>query len=773
MLRSILFVCLLTIHACSGIAQEGHPVSIDQGTIWSPNKKATLSREGDVYKVVNFDKDWAVSSGKQYPVQPGDIIQITGKAKVKGKGNFLYSVVARSADGKVVDWTYGLGHTPDTKDNVADCMIKFTVPRGIVSIEPRLHGQGEATIHYSGFQMKRIGRIKLDSNLAPLKSIENKFLKIAFSDSDERFAVHDKRSGRTWKPDTWNDWLVVRRRSIPRGARFTLFSSKALIQIDASATLEKDAPEILVQIAGKGKMERPITYPVPFETKQGDRIILPANEGLGIPVDEEDISFEYMPCQMYSGHGLCMSFFGVAEDATGIGYMGLVETANDASASMVGRMKGNLIRPYVRWESQKKEFGYPRTMRLVFFDKGGHVAIAKRYREYAKSIGRLVTFKEKIERNPKLKDGIDKLLGAANIWAWGYSGPQCVKTLQEAGIDRILWSNGKETHDTASLSGMENVLTGRYDYYADIMHPDMYPDLEDVPKSNDWEAWPRDIVWTDTKGNWAKGWAIGRKDGSRIPCSILCDLKTPGYVIKKIDEELKTKRYDARFLDVVTASAWHECWHPDHPMTRSVSKKACMDLLEMIGKKYGLVCGSETGHDAAVPYCDYFEGMLSFVNYRIHDAGRNMHVILEDGYPDHIEKIQLGEKYRLPLWELVYHDCCVAMWYWGDYNNKMPKLWWKRDLFNALYGTPPMYMFYLDVWNKYKDRFEPSAKVAMPVARLTAYREMLDHRILKPDRTVQQTVFEGGIVVTVNFGDTPFKMKDGFQLEGKMSRIER
>ena len=61
--------------------------------------------------------------------------------------------------------------------------------------------------------------------------------------------------------------------------------------------------------------------------------------------------------------------------------------------------------------------------------------------------------------------------------------------------------------------------------------------------------------------------------------------------------------------------------------------------------------------------------------------------------PPDLAKFQVGGKYRLPLWELVYHDCCVAYWYWGDYNNKLPALWDKRDLFNALYGTPPMYMF--------------------------------------------------------------------------------
>ncbi|MEI8192065.1 MAG: hypothetical protein WCI75_20330, partial [candidate division NC10 bacterium] len=49
-----------------------------------------------------------------------------------------------------------------------------------------------------------------------------------------------------------------------------------------------------------------------------------------------------------------------------------------------------------------------------------------------------------------------------------------------------------------------------------------------------------------------------------------------------------------------------------------------MDLLRYVSGTCGLVCGSETGHDAAVPFVDYFEGMLSLGPYRVQDAGRDM-----------------------------------------------------------------------------------------------------------------------------------------------------
>ncbi len=54
-----------------------------------------------------------------------------------------------------------------------------------------------------------------------------------------------------------------------------------------------------------------------------------------------------------------------------------------------------------------------------------------------------------------------------------------------------------------------------------------------------------------------------------------------------------------------------------------------------------------------------------------------------------------------------------------------------------------------------------SYRLTSPVARKTGYSEMVDHRILSPDRRVQQSVFANGVVVTANFGDEPFTLPDG------------
>ncbi len=242
-----------------------------------------------------------------------------------------------------------------------------------------------------------------------------------------------------------------------------------------------------------------------------------------------------------------------------------------------------------------------------------------------------------------------------------------------------------------------------------------------------------------------------------------CDLRAPDYARERIPAELATHPYLSRFIDTTTASPWVECYDPRHPMTRTDSRRARMELLRYISQDSKLVTGCETGHDAAVPYLHYFEGMLSLGPYRVPDSGRAMARIWND-VPADVAKFQLGHAYRLPLWELVYHDCVVAQWYWGDYNNKLPALWDKRDLFNVLYGTPPMFMFDRKLWSANKARFVRSYQNTAPYVRATGYSEMTSHHFLTTDRSVQQTTFANGMTVTVNFGDTSYRTPDGATL---------
>ena len=707
-------------------------------------------RDGVVELRHNDAQDWSLNCFPRMDVRPGDhFVFEFDSAKTGGPdGTIRPCVVTRRADGEVANWAYASVPVKPGEHG----RTEFVVPYGVASVEPRFIGEGPVAAKLSHIVVRRLGNV-IGKNAgcdSPFLTFRSGALEVSVSPRDASLAVKDLRTGRVWTPAASDGGFIVTE-TMPcaggPGVSVWCLDAASMRRYQMGFGFKDGELEVTVWAQPDEAMPRPLDFPAAFATRKGDRLVIPMNEGIGLPVDEQHPGLWREP--MYSGHGLCMPFFGVVEDATGAGWMALVETPDDA-AMQTRRTADGLLVAGPSWDSQHRRFGYVRRMRYVFFDKGGHVAMAKRYRAYAKEKGLLVTFAEKAKARARVLD----LVGAPNVWCWGSNeklNGEILGEIRGAGAEKVLWSAGGSPAFVKKLAGMEGVLIGRYDIYQDIMDP---KHREELPYwHNDWvtEAFPQDIMWSGpSPEQWTHGWPVEAKKGPRIDCAVMCDRQALPYARRRIGAELKEKPFNARFIDTTTASPWRECWNPAHPMTRTESREWKMKLLAVVSDEFGLVCGSETGHDAAVPYCDYFEGMLSLGPYRIDEAGRDMWRTIDE-VPERVAKYQVGERYRLPLWELVYHDCCVAQWYWGDYNNKLPATWRKRDLFNALYATPPMYLFHAHDWRKWRDRVLASVPAALAGAKAAAGTEMVDHRFLSADRSVQQTLFANGAKVTVDF----------------------
>ncbi len=736
--------------------------------VWARDKDAVALEKQEGRFVVRHtgQRDWCMGGFPRIAVKPGDIIELRCRVKavssVAGVG-VSTGVILRDGEGREVSWIYGGSQvtTPCEWTELTSCFIP---PKNVATIEPRLTGDRPVTVEVQRYVAARAGSVndRVKPGAQGQTQLENGRLRFNVDGSSARLSVTDLRTGRVWSQEGGAaGWMVLASEvsEDKRSLALTLLDPESVREFKAVFTLEEKAAEFSVAITMDGPMLRPLNFPMPFATRKGDRLIVPMNEGVGYPVHEEHQGLHRMIA--YGGHGICMGFFGVADDATGAGWMCILETSDDAAMEARRGADGMWVAG-PSWDAQCGQFGYTRKARYVFFEAGGHVAMCKRYRAHARQTGLLVPFSEKVKRIPN----IDRLIGAANIWRMGKGAGDpvaLVKEMQALGMRRLLWSANGSPEQIRALRELPDVLVGRYDIYQDIMDPAHHEKVG--YKHGDWvtEAFPHDINWAGpSAAQWRRGWRVKAKDGEMIPCAVICDSKALPYARARIAKDLQAKPFTARFIDTTVAAPWFECYHPDHPMTRTQSRQYKMELLKLIGE-FGLVCGSETGHEASVPFCDYFEGMLSLGPYRVPDSGRDM-LRVWDEVPERLAKYQVGEAYRLPLWELVYHDCVVAQWYWGDYNNKLPKVWRKRDLFNALYGTPPMYPFDGAQWEAKKAQFAASYQVAAPVARATGYHEMTDHQILTPDRTVQRTVFANGVTVTVNFGERPHRMPDGSEI---------
>lgn len=678
---------------------------------------------------------------------------------------------------------------------------------------------------------RMFGRASDNSSTPPY--LENAYLRVVFHPASDggagaRLDVTDKRTGRVWKQaDTG---IQASGFELSKdSASFDLSLPRQSKGYRTVVRLEPDCAELVMELRAPPEtpIQSPIFFPPAFQSAPGDRIIVPLGEGISFPAEVTDPPLGVRP--YYSGHGVTMAFFAAAEDRIlpsgesvgGPAYMAICETADNSAIELLRnagafspikrtentRSNGELLTVRQVWGADRGKFGYPRRVRLVFLDGGGHVAICKRYRQHARQHGLVVPFAEKVRRNPARKARLEKLFGAANIWVLSGEFRSESKNLYDEatgnyresadtqrfmdaqlaiyrdmrahGVDRLLIGAGSDAAHLRQINAIDGALSSRYDIYQDVMDPAQYGNLTAI--KNEWpkESFPHDLR-LNQDGSRAGGWQVPLKtpivrDGKEtawVSCNQLCDRQALPYARQRIANELNTKPYAARFIDVTACSTWSECWSPAHPTSRSESRQFKADLLALPGNEFDLVLGSETGHEAFVPSCDYFEGMMSLAFCRVPDSGRNM-VKIWDEVPAIVAKYQTGESYRLPLFELIYHDCVVSYWYWGDYNNKLPALWGKRDLFNALYGTPPMYVVSPDNWPQFRERIFASYRVAGPVSKLTAQSEMIDHRILTRDRTVQQASFANGVRVTVNFGAEDHPMPDGFILKPGSSNVHK
>ncbi len=622
--------------------------------------------------------------------------------------------------------------------------------------------------------------------------LSNEVLKVSIDCESAAMEVVDLRCGREWK------------QMAGEGAKVEVLASAAdldgkgaalLLRLDGvdgevRERIRLEGAEVGVELdsAAENRIKDSFDFPYPFEARAGERLLLPNGCGYAIPVEAADLGTTAFDAGMFWTREMKMSAWGQYSERSAAdgslvgagGVLGIVETPSDVW--LRAHVRGNGLRQAnVSWGGENGRFGYARKMRYVFFVAGGPMEMARRVRKEMARRGLLVTFREKMARHPEMAEKYDLLAGAPIVWYWEEEGDKAgvARRLKELGFRNFIfsgitrrdlgaWVTADEVKEIAKVPG---VLQAEYDIYADTMERAMLDKIDAVRPHWPLDAWERDDVIRMEDGTAVRGWKVplkGEPGKPAVGCAILCPARALGYMRERIGARLREAPYGARFFDVTGANVgW--CGNKKHALTRREGEKACKKMFALAGDEFSLICGTEDGIECYVPEVDYFEGNFSSWAYRV-DAGRYMWKIYDET-PEVIEK-GLDPTWRVPFWEMVFHDCIVSTWYWTDYNNKFPKAWWKHDLLNAVTGTAPMYLFTRQVFEGIEGRLAESVKVTTPIARGTFGVQMTDYRWLTADRLVQQSEFANGVRVTVNFGEKAFRMADGFMLEAHGHRFE-
>lgn len=709
------------------------------------NAAAAHSGTAGLRVVYRGEKDWSWEQAAPVKVKPGDIIHLGGWLRTeKVVGDVSLSVVLRNAAGSALSWIY----EPAITGNVHDWQYferRFVIPTGSASITFRVTGDGPCVVEADDLLLAREGSVedaRKQSHFAGLE-LTGRLLHVHVGD-DLSMDIRDLRAGRTWTAEAPAlPWIVRDARTT--GNRVELHVRDVLSNVELQVRLELVGSEMEVSITGPpgATVGNELLFPSALASRPGDFVVIPLAEGIIVPVEDlqQQRSFHY------ADYKTTMAWCGVTDLKTG--YMILPQTPADAGILIrpVGSGSKPLLGLQPAWDGEKGKWGYTRRATYAFFDKGGYVAMAQRYRKWAEKAGYVKPFREKQKARP----AIDRLIGAVDLW--GQFDPAWYRQLREMGVDRAICSLGggwKGPTGIASLVKELNsvgYLPSHYDIYTDVWPAR----ADDEPRGARKYGYPED-VYVNADGSFAKGWVI--KEGNvSYQGYYICATQQSKEAIPRISADLKENPYTCRFIDVITAAGPRECYSPVHPATRSQDIAAKHDMLGLVSGQFGLVTGSEECRDWAMNVADYGEGTMT-----IRASSNAGYDWTQPTKPDDEYLRQNDARYRLPLHALTFHDCHVATWYTGDGGPKVPDSWLQKDLLNILYGSMPLWSLNRELWATYRKDALCSYYRVSPVFRATGYNRMTSHRFLTADRRAQETQFAGGVKVIVNFGPEPFDL---------------
>ncbi|MFA6563899.1 MAG: glycoside hydrolase [Verrucomicrobiia bacterium] len=601
--------------------------------------------------------------------------------------------------------------------------------------------------------------------------LENRALRVEIAPDTGRIRVVEKAGGQAWEQPT-PEPSTARREPMYRVLKQTKTSLEATRTFDAGKNLRvnlrlrftlpgANAPELRVEASAEDST-KPCGYPrfiEPFvlDAPRGVLVVADYSNGHLYPLD-----LQPFPRGSFGGDRLDMPWVGLCDLDSGRGYLLLLETSDDCDVKMqkiAGKGGRALVAPQVTWRPQKEVFGYTRSLLFHFAAKGGYVALCKRYRAYAKERGLIVPFTEKLKKNPNLK----RLFGAPDVW--GDATLAFAREAKAAGVEKML-IHGKPAKpaDMRAINDL-GYLTSEYDNYTDILQAKdgkvdsshaMLPD--DAVLKNDQQRMTAWLTW-DKKTQYMKRCPMLWVDAAKATA----------------EKVLAEWPFIGRFIDVTTAEGMYECYDPKHPMTRT-QKRECGPALHRVFRDRKLVMGGEHGIWWCVPVVDYIEGIQSG-GYASWPAGHLIHPKTKDQeFEGAWGKLKtkwetyaqwgIGHESRAPLWELVFHDCIVSTWYWGDASDWLldaaPEITPKKDAFNILYGTIPLLWANKEgSWRKDRAVFLRTYRNTCKLHETLATAELLSHEFVTADRAVQRTRFSDGTECVVNFGEKPYRAAFG------------
>ncbi len=357
------------------------------------------------------------------------------------------------------------------------------------------------------------------------------------------------------------------------------------------------------------------------------------------------------------------------------------------------------------------------------------------------------------------------LMAKPETWGDGIS-PKMIDQLANAGFDRLwLGSAGWEGFvirpETVAAAKKAGFLIGPYDSYNSIHRP------------NDPDTWPTsqfDETLYETGGivN-ADG---SKKHGFKKKGWMLSPDAARPYVEKRVTGLMKLFGANSWFMDCDGFGDYFDDYAEAHPATQQSDMQSRMARMAWIRDTFGAVIGSEGCSAGVAPVIHFAHGVMTpVIGWGDPDlSNKKSKYYLGRYYPPNepevfFKPVPLKEEYRyiyfeprfrLPLFQTVFHDSVIATHHWSFGSLKSKDEAGTVELLELLYNVPPLYHLNFSEFQKRRQQIKHHYDFFSPLHREAALLPMTGFQWLTPDRSVQRTTFGDKIELIANFGGTNF-----------------
>ncbi|WP_058973735.1 glycoside hydrolase [Type-D symbiont of Plautia stali] len=374
---------------------------------------------------------------------------------------------------------------------------------------------------------------------------------------------------------------------------------------------------------------------------------------------------------------------------------------------------------------------------------------------------------------------LGKFLLPSDQWGPGLS-ESVIKPLKDAGLSRLWLGTDNWTaaflHPQAVIRAKESgYLIASYDSYD-----------TGIPRGLN-DSW----LTAQLPKNLVEKCAIVRADGTKKPgFGKQGYYLNPGCVLPfsqhRMREIVGLAALNSLFLDVDGTGMVSDDYHPEHPISSEQMAADRNARMAWFVNAFKLPLGSEDGNAVTARHLMFAHGMETWgFGWRDRDMRyeKKSQYYLGAWWPssqpatfftpakvkEQYQTVVFDPRYRLPLYQAVFHDSVITSHHWTFDNLKFSDVKTTRSLLSQLYNTPPLFNLSRGTL---KERLPEIIKADASFRILHSAlwdKALTDFSWLDSSGLVQETKFSDGSVLTANFSDRKFKDISGHTLRAELS----